>query len=87
MALCADAAKALTDFAAVATSRVEASFPADDLTKPVLLERVRARRDLAQARYDYLMAWTKLHYYAGTLNEQDLARVDEAFVVAHQPSP
>ncbi|MFW9087810.1 TolC family outer membrane protein [Pseudomonas sp. P2758] len=37
------------------------------------------RRDLAQARYDYLMAWTKLHYYAGTLSEQDLARVDEAF--------
>lgn len=37
------------------------------------------RRDLAQARYDYLMAWTKLHYYAGTLNEQDLAKVDEAF--------
>jgi len=38
------------------------------------------RRDLAQARYDYLMAWTKLHYYAGTLREADLARVDEAFV-------
>ena len=37
------------------------------------------RRDLAQARYDYLMAWTKLHYYAGTLREEDLARVDEAF--------
>jgi protease secretion system outer membrane protein len=37
------------------------------------------RRDLAKARYDYLMAWTKLHYYAGTLNEQDLAKVDEAF--------
>ncbi|AZC18269.1 peptidase [Pseudomonas piscis] len=37
------------------------------------------RRDLAQARYDYLMAWTKLHYYAGTLREADLARVDEAF--------
>ena len=37
------------------------------------------RRDLAQTRYDYLMAWTKLHYYAGTLNEQDLAKVDEAF--------
>ncbi|MHC8344122.1 TolC family outer membrane protein [Pseudomonas sp. RT6P73] len=37
------------------------------------------RRDLAQARYDYLMAWTKLHYYAGTLTEQDLAKVDEAF--------
>jgi len=26
-----------------------------------------------------LMAWTKLHYYAGTLREDDLARVDEAF--------
>jgi len=38
------------------------------------------RRDLAQARYDYLMAWTRLHYYAGTLGEQDLAKVDEAFV-------
>nr|WP_256347573.1 TolC family outer membrane protein [Pseudomonas gingeri] len=38
------------------------------------------RRDLAQARYDYLMAWTRLHYYAGTLRETDLARVDEAFV-------
>ena len=38
------------------------------------------RRDLAQTRYDYLLAWTKLHFYAGTLGEQDLARVDEAFV-------
>ncbi len=37
------------------------------------------RRDLAQTRYDYLMAWTKLHYYAGNLREEDLARVDEAF--------
>jgi protease secretion system outer membrane protein len=26
------------------------------------------------------MAWTKLHYYAGTLGPQDLAKVDEAFV-------
>jgi len=38
------------------------------------------RRDLAQARYDYLLAWTKLHFYAGTLGEQDLARLDEVFV-------
>ncbi|PRW99449.1 peptidase [Pseudomonas fragi] len=38
------------------------------------------RRDLALARYDYLLAWTKLHFYAGTLGEQDLARVDEVFV-------
>jgi protease secretion system outer membrane protein len=26
------------------------------------------------------MAWTKLHYYAGTLREEDLAKVDEAFM-------
>jgi len=38
------------------------------------------RRDLARTRYDYLLAWTRLHFYAGTLGEQDLARVDEAFV-------
>lgn len=38
------------------------------------------RRDLAQARYDYLLAWTKLHFYAGTLGEQDLARLDEVFL-------
>lgn len=37
------------------------------------------RRDLAQARYDYLMAWTRLHHYAGVLNEADLAKVDDAF--------
>jgi outer membrane protein TolC len=38
------------------------------------------RRDLARGRYDYLMAWTQLHYYAGTLREEDLAKVDEAFM-------
>lgn len=38
------------------------------------------RRDLARTRYDYLLAWTRLHFYAGTLGEQDLERVDEAFV-------
>ncbi|QBF27868.1 peptidase [Pseudomonas tructae] len=38
------------------------------------------RRDLAQARYDYLLAWIKLHYYAGTLREEHLAQVDEAFL-------
>ncbi|NER58932.1 TolC family outer membrane protein [Pseudomonas sp. MAFF212428] len=40
------------------------------------------RRDLAQARYDYLLAWIKLHYAAGTLREEHLSRVDEAFVRA-----
>lgn len=38
------------------------------------------RRDLAQARYDYLLAWIKLHYQAGVLSDVQLARVDEAFV-------
>ncbi|MGY2291895.1 TolC family outer membrane protein [Pseudomonas sp. SDO528_S397] len=38
------------------------------------------RRDLAKTRYDYLIAWTKLHYYAGTLNEADLAHIDESFL-------
>ncbi|WP_431196927.1 TolC family outer membrane protein [Pseudomonas entomophila] len=38
------------------------------------------RRDLAQARYDYLLAWIKLHYEAGVLSETQLARVDEAFL-------
>jgi len=38
------------------------------------------RRDLAQARYDYLLAWIKLHYQAGVLSETQLARVDEAFI-------
>lgn len=38
------------------------------------------RRYLAQARYDHLMAWTELHYYAGTLRETDLPKVDEAFM-------
>ena len=42
------------------------------------------RRDLAQTRYDYLLAWTKLHFYAGTLGAQDLARVDEAFIAPGQ---
>ncbi|WP_423812707.1 TolC family outer membrane protein [Pseudomonas peradeniyensis] len=40
------------------------------------------RRDLAQARYDYLLAWIKLHYQAGVLSETQLARVDEAFIEA-----
>ncbi len=37
------------------------------------------RQDLAKARYDYLMAWIKLHYYAGTLSDVQLGTVDEAF--------
>lgn len=37
------------------------------------------RQDLAKTRYEYLMAWIKLHYYAGTLTGEQLARVDEVF--------
>lgn len=37
------------------------------------------RRDWARARYDYLMAWTQLHYYAGILKADELASVDAAF--------
>lgn len=37
------------------------------------------RQDLAKTRYEYMMAWIKLHYYAGTLTAEQLARVDEAF--------
>lgn len=38
------------------------------------------RNELAKARYDYLMAWSQLHFYAGTLGAAELARVDEAFL-------
>ncbi len=38
------------------------------------------RRDLAKARYDYLLAWVQLHFEAGTLEEQHLAQVDEVFL-------
>lgn len=37
------------------------------------------RRDLAKARYDYLMNWTKLHYYGGLLEESHLVKIDEIF--------
>ncbi|MGP5741766.1 TolC family outer membrane protein [Pseudomonas aeruginosa] len=38
------------------------------------------RRDLAKARYDYLLAWVQLHFEAGTLEEQHLAQIDEVFL-------
>lgn len=39
-----------------------------------------ARRDLAQARYDYLRAWLQVHYLAGTLEASDLQKLDRYFV-------
>lgn len=38
-----------------------------------------ARRDLAQARHDYLRAWLQVHYLAGTLEANDLQRLDRYF--------
>lgn len=38
-----------------------------------------ARRDLAQARHDYLRAWLQVHYLAGTLEASDLQRLDRYF--------
>lgn len=38
-----------------------------------------ARRDLAQARYDYLRAWLQLRYLAGVLEPQDLQQLNGYF--------
>jgi protease secretion system outer membrane protein len=38
-----------------------------------------ARRDLAQARYDYLRAWLKLRYLAGVLDAGDLNALNGYF--------
>lgn len=41
-----------------------------------------AQRDLAQARYQYLLAYLKLRYAAGTLTVDDLQKVAGHFVPA-----
>lgn len=38
-----------------------------------------ARRDLAQARYDYLRAWLQVRYLAGVLSEADLQQINGYF--------
>jgi hypothetical protein len=71
-----EATKALVDFGAIATSRVEASFPASNPATPVLLPRVRARRDiaakLAQGQQDVADA-------AFTASHDALAQAQQAF--------
>ncbi len=42
-----------------------------------------SRRDLAQARYDYLDAHMQLRYYAGVLTVADFEEVDRFFAVAN----
>ncbi|MDD0976092.1 TolC family outer membrane protein [Pseudomonas fontis] len=39
-----------------------------------------ARRDLAQARYDYMRAWLQVRYLAGTLEASDLQQLNNYFV-------
>ena len=41
-----------------------------------------ARRDLAQARYNYLISYLRLRFAAGTLNAEDLHRVAGYFVAS-----
>lgn len=43
-----------------------------------------ARRDLAQARHEYLRAWLQVHYLAGTLEAGDLQRLDRYFASRDQ---
>jgi len=48
-----------------------------------------ARRDLAQARYDYLRAWLQLRYLAGVLDARDLQVLNAYFegAIAGKPAP
>ncbi|POA21929.1 peptidase [Pseudomonas sp. FW300-N1A1] len=74
--------KALTSAQALVVSTKQSVLGGERVNLDVLnaeQQLYSTRRDLAQARYDYLMAWTKLRYYAGVLGETDLAKVDEAF--------
>lgn len=42
-------------------------------------QRLEALRDLARARYDYLLGWLSLRWQAGTLDDDDIARVAACF--------
>nr|WP_256583941.1 TolC family outer membrane protein [Pseudomonas sp. SDI] len=75
--------RALTSAQALVVSTQQSVLGGERVNLDVLnaeQQLATTRRDLAQARYDYLLAWIKLHYYAGTLREEHLARVDEAFL-------
>jgi len=49
-------------------------------------QRLEALRDLARARYDYLLAWLSLRWQAGTLDDADIDRVGACFA-GPSPSP
>nr|WP_065240413.1 TolC family outer membrane protein [Halomonas elongata] len=42
-------------------------------------QRFEAQRDLARARYDYLLAWLSLRWHAGVLDDGDIDRVAAGF--------
>ncbi|RIA46204.1 protease secretion system outer membrane protein [Hephaestia caeni] len=42
-------------------------------------QRLEAQRDLARARYDYLLGWLSLRWQAGTLDDADITRVGTCF--------
>lgn len=51
-------------------------------------QRLEALRDLARARYDYLLGWLSLRWQAGTLGDADITRVGACFQAArHRPQP
>ncbi len=50
-------------------------------------QRVSALRDLAQARYLYLMSQVRLSVLAGDFNEQRLGEIGKNFVAAAAPAP
>lgn len=50
-------------------------------------QRLEAQRDLARARYDYLLGWLSLRWQAGTLDDADIARVGACFRPSRAPSP
>lgn len=50
-------------------------------------QRLEALRDLARARYDYLLGWLSLRWQAGTLDDADIARVGACFQAARSQPP
>ncbi|MEG0969214.1 MAG: TolC family protein, partial [Pseudomonas sp.] len=78
--------RALTSAEALVTSTRQSVLGGERVNLDVLnaeQQLATTRRDLAQARYDYLLAWIRLQFYAGTLRDEHLARVDEAFLQVH----
>lgn len=50
-------------------------------------QQAEARRDLARARYDYLLAWLSLRWQAGILDSGDISRIGSLFGPAPAAGP